>query len=131
MAAIKAAKHWGLGREDVIVTVATDGSELYNSEREKVMRRDFPEGFDDTEADTVLGTHLNDINTEHILDMDAANRDRVFNLGYFTWVEQQGISIDDFERRRSQDWWNELRPLIEKWDNRISEFNEATGAKHL
>ena len=131
LAAIKAAKHWGLGREDVIVTVATDGSELYNSEREKVMRRDFPEGFDDTEADTVLGTHLNDINTEHILDMDAANRDRVFNLGYFTWVEQQGISIDDFERRRSQDWWNELRPLIEKWDNRISEFNEATGAKHL
>ena len=131
LAAIKAAKHWGLGREDVIVTVATDGSELYNSEREKVMRRDFPEGFDDSEADTVLGTHLNDINTEHILDMDAANRDRVFNLGYFTWVEQQGISIDDFERRRSQDWWNELRPLIEKWDNRISEFNEATGAKHL
>jgi hypothetical protein len=94
------------------------------------MRRDFPEGFDDTEADTVLRTHLNDIGTEDILDMDAANRDRVFNLGYFTWVEQQGISIDDFERRRSQVWWDELRPLIEKWDNRISEFNEATGAKH-
>jgi hypothetical protein len=94
------------------------------------MRRDFPEGFDDTEADTVLRTHLNDIGTEHILDMDESNRDRVFNLGYFTWVEQQGISIDDFERRRSQVWWDELRPLIEKWDNRISEFNEATGAKH-
>ena len=130
LAAIKAAKHWGLGPEDVIVTVATDGSELYNSEREKVMRRDFPGGFDDTEADTVLGTHLSDVSGEHILEMDAANRDRVFNLGYFTWVEQQGISIDDFERRRNQDWWNELRPLIEKWDDRISEFNEATGAKH-
>ena len=130
LAAIKSAKHWELGPEDVVMTVATDGSELYNSEREKVMRRDFPEGFDDTEADTVLTTHLNDIGTEDILDMDAANRDRVFNLGYFTWVEQQGISIDDFERRRSQVWWDELRPLIEKWDNRISEFNEATGAKH-
>ena len=130
LAAIKSAKHWELGPEDVVMTVATDGSELYNSEREKVMRRDFPEGFDDTEADTVLRTHLNDIGTEDILDMDAANRDRVFNLGYFTWVEQQGISIDDFERRRSQVWWDELRPLIEKWDNRISEFNEATGAKH-
>ena len=94
------------------------------------MRRDFPGGFDDIEADIVLGTHLSDVSGQHILEMDAANRDRVFNLGYFTWVEQQGISIDDFERRRNQDWWAGLRPLIEKWDDRISEFNEATGAKH-
>ena len=130
LAAIKAAKHWQLGEEDVIVTVATDGSELYNSEREKVMRRDFVEGFDDAEAEIALATHLYDLETDHVLEMDKTNRDRVFNLGYFTWVEQQGISIDDFERRRSQSWWNDLRPLIEKWDNRISEFNEATGAKH-
>jgi len=130
LAAIKSAKHWNLSEEDMIVTVATDGSELYNSEREKVMRRDFPEGFDDAEAETVLRTHLNDVAVEHILEMDTANRDRVFNLGYFTWVEQQGVSIEDFERRRNQSWWNGLRPLIGKWDNRISEFNEATGAKH-
>ncbi len=130
LAAIKAAKHWQLGEEDVIVTVATDGSELYNSEREKVMRRDFPEGFDDAEAEIALATHLYDLDTDHVLEMDKTNRDRVFNLGYFTWVEQQGISVDDFERRRSQAWWNGLRPLIDKWDNRISEFNEATGAKH-
>jgi len=130
LAAIKAAKYWQLGGEDVIVTVATDGSELYNSEREKVISRDFPEGFDDSEAEVVLAAHLSDLDSDHVLEMDELNRDRVFNLGYFTWVEQQGISIDDFERRRSQAWWNNLRPLIEKWDNRISEFNEATGAKH-
>ena len=130
LAAIKSAKHWKLSEEDVVVTVATDGSELYNSEREKVMRRDFPSGFEDADAENVLTTYLNNTSTEHILDMDERNRDRVFNLGYFTWVEQQGISIEDFERRRNQSWWNGLRPLIEKWDNRISEFNAATGAKH-
>tara|TARA_B100000586_G_scaffold168652_1_gene123022 strand:+ start:1257 stop:2756 length:1500 start_codon:yes stop_codon:yes gene_type:complete len=131
LAAIKTAKHWGLNSDDMIVTVATDGSELYNSEREKVMRRDFPGGFDDSEAEHTLMTHLADITTEHVLDMDDANRNRVFNLGYFTWVEQQGVAIEDFERRRNQAWWDGLRPLIESWDTRIDEFNEATGAKHL
>ena len=130
LAAIKAAKHWQLTREDMIVTVATDGSELYNSEREKVMRRDFPDGFDDSEAEDALTTYIADTSTEHVLDMDDANRNRVFNLGYFTWVEQQGIAIEDFERRRSQTWWDGLRPLIDSWDARIADFNSATGAKH-
>ena len=62
--------------------------------------------------------------------MDDANRNRVFNLGYFTWVEQQGIAIEDFERRRSQTWWDGLRPLVDSWDARIVDFNEATVAKH-
>ncbi len=131
LAAIKAAKHWDLGPDDMIVTVATDGSELYNSEREKVMRRDYPEGFDDAEGEDVIAQHLADITTDDVLDMDETNRNRVFNLGYFTWVEQQGISVEDFERRRNQSWWNDLRPLIDGWDSRIDEFNEATGAKHL
>ena len=130
LAAIKAAKHWQLTRDDMIVTVATDGSELYNSEREKVMRRDFPDGFDDSEAEDALTTYIADTSTEHVLDMDDANRNRVFNLGYFTWVEQQGIAIEDFERRRSQTWWDGLRPLIDSWDARIADFNSATGAKH-
>ena len=131
MAAIKAAKHWGLGPDDVIVTGATDGAELYNSEREKVIRRDYPNGFNDAEGEEVVAKYLVDTTTDHVLDMDETNRNRVFNLGYFTWVEQQGISVEDFERRRDQTWWNGLRPLIDNWDNSIDEFNEATGAKHL
>jgi len=130
LAAIKTAKHWKLDNNDMIVTVATDGSELYNSEREKVLRRDFPEGFDDSEAEHALTTHITDAITEHVLDMDETNRNRIFNLGYFTWVEQQGIAIEDFERRRDQTWWDGLRPLIDNWDARIAEFNEATGARH-
>ncbi len=95
------------------------------------MRRDYPEGFDDAEGEDAIAQHLADITTDDVLDMDETNRNRVFNLGYFTWVEQQGISVEDFERRRNQSWWNDLRPLIDGWDSRIDEFNEATGAKHL
>ncbi|MEM7275730.1 MAG: pyridoxal-5'-phosphate-dependent protein subunit beta, partial [Actinomycetota bacterium] len=133
LAAITAAKRWNLGPDDVLVTVATDGSELYNSEREKVMSAHYPGGFDDAEAEAVFAEHLASVDTTHILDLDPAvdptARDRVFNLGYFTWVEQQGVSIADFERRRDQTWWDGLRPLIGTWDAMIEEFNDATGCR--
>ncbi len=135
LAAIAAAKKWNLGPDDVIVSVATDGSELYNSEREKVMSTHFASGFDEDDARHIFDQHLTTIdadNTEmlHLMEMTPVERDRVFNLGYFTWVEQQGVSIPDFERRRDQEWWNGLRPLVARWDEMISEFNDATGVSH-
>jgi cysteine synthase A len=130
LAAITAAKKWGLGRDDVIMTVATDGSELYNSEREKVMSSHFAGGFDDREAGQVFDEHLGDVQTTHAIEMGPVERDRVFNLGYFTWVEQLGVEIDDFERRRDQSFWTGLRPLTGRWDEMIEEFNDATGASH-
>ena len=48
------------------------------------MRRDYPEGFDDAEGEDVVVKHLAGITTDHVLDMDETNRNRVFNLGYFT-----------------------------------------------
>ncbi len=123
LAAIKTAKQWGLGEDDVIITVATDGSDLYDAEREEFISHNFPSGFDDVEAEKVFIDHLESVDTEHLLDMDEVNRNRVFNLGYYTWVEQQGIDIPDFERRRSQDFWDSLRPLADQWDEMIKEFN--------
>ena len=130
LAAIATAKKWGLGPDDVVVSVATDGSDLYNSEREKVMSTHFAGGFDEVAAAQVFEEHLVDVDTVHTLEMGPVERDRVFNLGYFTWVEQQGVDIPDFEKRRSQEFWNGLRPLTAKWDSMIEEFNDATGASH-
>ncbi len=140
LAAIAAARHWELGPDDVIVSVATDGSELYNSEREKVMSTHFAGGFDEASAQRVWTEHLDSLSTLtptngiaenlHLRELDDVERNRIFNLGYFTWVEQQGIDIPGFEIRRDQKWWNQLRPLTDRWDQMILEFNEATGASH-
>ena len=126
LAAITAAKQWGLGSDDVIMSVATDGSDLYNSDRERIMATHFAGGFDDTHAVETFDTHLMGVPTE-AMEMDEATRNRVFNLGYFTWVEQQGVNIPDFEMRRDQGWWDSLRPLIGEWDTMIEDFNAATG----
>ena len=46
LAAIKVARNQRLGPDDVILTVATDGAELYGTELERIVARDFPGGFD-------------------------------------------------------------------------------------
>ncbi|MDH3754361.1 MAG: pyridoxal-phosphate dependent enzyme [Acidimicrobiia bacterium] len=127
LAAIKAAKHWDLGADDIVVTVATDGSELYPSERAKTLAAHYPDGFEPSHAIDAYAEHLATVTDEHVLDMDDEARNRVFNLGYFTWVEQQGIDVADFEARRSQDFWDGTRHFVTDWDAMIGEFNARTG----
>ena len=50
--------------------------------------------------------------TDDLLETTRADRDRIFNLGYYTWVEQQGVSLADFEARRDQRFWTGLRDLL-------------------
>ena len=127
LAAIKTAKALGLGPDDAIITVATDGSEMYPSEREKYVAQQYPQGFGGREAAGVAGRYLQSVDTDHVLDCTTADRNRVFNLGYYTWVEQQGIALVDFETRRHQTFWTAIRALVPAWDERIVEFNERTG----
>ncbi len=125
--AIKTAKRLGLGKDDAIVTVATDGAELYATEVDKAVARRFSGVFDQGAAERALDLHLQGTGIEHALVLTPLDRDRIFNLGYFTWVEQQGVSLPDFERRRSQSFWRNLRSAIPVWEDLISEFNAETG----
>ena len=127
LSAIKMAKMMNYGEDDVIVTIATDGSELYPSEREKFLARDYPGGFDSTAAAEVAGQYLRSVDTENMTQLREFDRSRIFNLGYYTWVEQQNIGFEDFEARRKQSWWSDVRGLVRQWDERIVEFNQRTG----
>jgi cysteine synthase A len=128
LAAIKVARYFDLGPNDVIVTVATDGYAMYGSEREKAVRKYFPGGFDAVSAGEAFGEHVLGEATDHLRELSYEERTRIFNLGYFTWVEQQGVSIEEFKERKSQEFWTGIRDLIPAWNQMIEEFNGKTGA---
>ncbi|MGE0555397.1 MAG: pyridoxal-phosphate dependent enzyme [Gemmatimonadales bacterium] len=128
LAAIKMAKRFGLGPSDVVLTVATDGAAMYRSEVERLAPRHFPGGFDDSAAARTFGEHLLGETADHLLELSHRDRERIFNLGYFTWVEQQGVTLDAFTARRNQAFWRGLRELLPRWDELIDEFNDRTGA---
>jgi cysteine synthase A len=127
VAAVKTARYLGLGPQDVVVTVATDGAGMYPSEREQVLARDYPGGFDQAHAAEAFGRWMLAAGTGHLLETSLRDRQRIFDLGYYTWVEQQGISLTDFTARRSQSYWVDLRQKLARWDALIEEFNARTG----
>jgi cysteine synthase len=107
--------------------VATDGAGMYGSERERIAARDFPAGFERADAAGVFGRWMLGLGPDDLLETTLADRNRIFNLGYYTWVEQQGVALADFEARRHQRFWTGLRDLLPAWDAMITEFNARTG----
>ena len=127
LAAIKTAQKLNLGPEDMIITVATDGSELYESEKEELLANEYPSGFSVKDAKSTVEKYLFDTDTSHVEVLDTIGRNRIFNLGYYTWVEQQGIDFADFEIRRNQTFWKHIQNMAPEWDVLIDQFNAETG----
>jgi cysteine synthase len=129
VAAIKLAKHLDFTADEVVMTVATDSALLYASERQNFMTLRYPDGFDEVRAAEIFSRHLEGIVDDHVLELTHLDRKRIFNLGYYTWVEQQGVAIDDFDRRRDQRFWHGLVGSVPLWDRLIDEFNAEVGAE--
>ncbi|MGD0082143.1 MAG: pyridoxal-phosphate dependent enzyme [Acidimicrobiales bacterium] len=129
LAAIKVAKHQGYGPGDVVATVATDGASMYSSERDLCLAKAFPEGFDEVVAGEVYGEHLKGVAIDHVQELTSADRERIFNLGYFTWVEQQGVPVEEFRARKEASFWDSIRSVVTDWDAMIAEFNARTGVR--
>ena len=128
IAAIKTAKLLGLGADDVLITIATDGADLYPSERVKTLKKRFNDDFTQVDAAEVFAEHLATVHTDSMIDCTERDRNRIFNLGYYTWVEQQGTPLSVFEARRSQSFWQNLRSHVPTWDALIAEFNARVAA---
>ncbi len=126
LAAIKLAKYLDLGEQDVIVTVATDAASMYETEKAGTLEKLGWDSVDSDGAAHLYGAHLKATTTDHVLETNEVDRNRIFNLGYYTWVEQQGIPVADFDRRRDQSFWRGLQGLIETWDELIIRFNTET-----
>jgi cysteine synthase len=127
IAAIKTAKRLELGDEDVLITVATDSAALYGTERRKFLMANYPGGFDIVNAGEIFGQHLLGAADNEVLELTHGERSRIFNLGYFTWVEQQGVPLAEFEERRNQSFWRELQQAAAAWDELIAQFNARAG----
>jgi len=114
---IKAAKYYNFGSGDVIVTVLTDGSDRYGSVMEK-LRADEGE-LTGTKAIERVRWLLHRARPDLIQEGTVPNRQRWLNLKYFTWVEQQGKSVDELRAQASQSWWRDQQALVPVIDEQL------------
>ena len=63
-----------------------------------------------------------------MLELGYWDRKRIHNLKYFTWVEQQGKTVEELDAQwYDDDYWTAHFHAWEEWDRQIDEFNERTG----
>ena len=122
LASIKLAKYMNLSSDDAILTVATDGADLYSTELEKI-KKDFIGSYDIIACAELYGQYFQGTTTDHMLELNQRDKERIFNLGYYTWVEQQGIDLNHFEARRHQIFWDKQLQNMLDLDEEIDRFN--------
>jgi hypothetical protein len=54
-------------------------------------------------------------------------RKAIHNLKYFTWVEQQGKTVEELNRLWAPGFWDDLVAQLPTWDTEITAFNQDTG----
>ncbi|MDC0192895.1 hypothetical protein OAJ53_00325 [Pelagibacteraceae bacterium] len=122
IASIKLAKKMKLTKNDAIITVATDGADLYETELSKT-KKQFSKIYDQVTCAEIFAKNFEAITVDHTLELSQIDKERIFNLGYYTWVEQQGTSLEEFESRRSQSFWDKHYKDMISLDEKIKEFN--------
>ncbi len=117
LGAIKTAKHYQLGKRDVIVTICTDAIDRYHSVMEE-MARVYGE-IDDARAMAYVEAIFHGAKTDWIKDGAPDVRRQWHNLKYFTWVEQQGKTVEELDAQRDPEWWIKHQQLVPEMDARI------------
>lgn len=126
LSAIKFAKYYELGENDVVLTILTDSMELYGSRLEE-MQAEYGE-YDDLDAAAHFARYLAGVSTDNLLELRYVDRRRVHNLKYFTWVEQQGRTYDEIQAQwYDPHYWTAIQSQVPEIDALIEEFNHRVG----
>ncbi|MFW9922954.1 MAG: pyridoxal-phosphate dependent enzyme [Candidatus Thorarchaeota archaeon] len=123
---IKLAKYYEMTRKDLIITVFTDSMQLYFS-RMKELNSKFGD-YSEIKAAVDYHRSLQDIKTDSMRELNYLEKKRIHNLKYFTWIEQQGKSIDELNRQWFDDsYWQSIKNSANEIDKLILEFNKEVG----
>ncbi|MBN2460315.1 MAG: pyridoxal-phosphate dependent enzyme [Candidatus Cloacimonetes bacterium] len=126
MGSIKIAKYYEMNENDIILTVATDSMEMYQSRIRQEKEKHGP--LNSRDAAVIYNSDLQNLQIDHMLELNYYDRRRMHNLKYFTWIEQQNKTLDELNAQwYDENYWKKQFAQVKEWDNRIKEFNARTG----
>ena len=116
LGAIKTAKFYGMGKNDTVVTICTDAIDRYHSVMGEMTER-FGK-MDEAEA-TARAHIFRDQKTDWIKEGTVDARKQWHSLKYYTWVEQQGKTVEELDAQKSQDWWIKHQQMVTEIDAKL------------
>ena len=117
LGAIKTAKFYGFGPDDVIVTICTDAIDRYHSVMEWLEQTEGK--MDEALAVGRMESIFRGQKLDYVLEGSHAVRERWHNLKYYTWVEQQGKTVEELDAQRDPNWWIEHQEMVAEIDERL------------
>jgi len=123
LGAIKAAKYYELGPKDVIVTVCTDAIDRYRSVMAQMTA--FYGPMDETEAAVRLVSIFHKQKTDWVQEGTRDARRRWHNLKYYTWVEQQGKSVEELNAQLNLAFWEREQAMVAEIDRLLLEYRAS------
>ena len=127
LAAIKTARHYELGADDVILTCFTDSAALYQTRLAELTAE--RGAYSEREAEIDFERRLLGAATDHVRELTYPERKAIHNLKYFTWVEQQGKTVAELNALWSPSFWTDLQAQLPAWDEAIGAFNRDAGVR--
>ncbi|NCF68698.1 MAG: pyridoxal-phosphate dependent enzyme [Chloroflexi bacterium] len=126
LSSIKLAKYYELDENDIVLTVATDSMEMYQSRILELREEEGP--FTTLDAAAAYGQYMAGVTTDHLQELTYNDRKRVHNLKYYTWVEQQGKTYEEIQAQwYDANYWTNIHGHVDEMDTLIDQFNERTG----
>ncbi len=123
---IKMAKYYELTEHDVLATVGTDSSVMYGSRIKEL--EDADGAYTPTKAAADYAEHLRGVRTDVMEELTYEARKRIHNLKYYTWVEQQGKTVDEINAQwYDEHYWTDMHDQAKDIDRLINDFNNETG----
>ncbi len=117
LGAIKTAKYFGLGKGHLVATIATDALDRYHSVmdsmRECYGRLDTPKAMGRIEG------IFHGAKTDWVQIGTRENHARWHNLKYYTWVEQQGKTVEELDAQKDPEWWLAHQARVAEIDSRL------------
>ncbi|MBI3361054.1 MAG: pyridoxal-5'-phosphate-dependent protein subunit beta, partial [Chloroflexi bacterium] len=100
-------------------TICTDAIDRYHSTMAWLTEKEGK--MDEAEAVARLRGIFHGQKTDWIKDGTPDQRQQWHNLKYYTWVEQQGKTVEELNAQRDPEWWIEHQQLVPEIDARIME----------
>ena len=126
LSSIKLAKYYEMNENDVIFTIFTDSKEMYNSRLEEMNQTWGKYSEHQSEVDWTSVVKKQSI--DYFQELSYNDKKRIHNLKYFTWVEQQGKTVEELNSQwYDENYWPERLTIAPKWDELIDNFNKQVG----
>ncbi|MCD8047769.1 MAG: pyridoxal-5-phosphate-dependent protein subunit beta, partial [Clostridiales bacterium] len=124
---IKMAKYYEFTEHDVVGTALTDSAVMYGSRIEELNHLHGP--YSATQALLDHNLHMLSLKTDNLMELTYADRKRIHNLKYYTWVEQQGKTVEELNALwyDTEGTWDAVHAQAKDLDALIDEFNDRTG----